>query len=299
MDRTVEEIGMKMDGLALWDAVSRYNWAVCPKGTVFPYFCTAVCEDAGPVRLRFFMIEGWQTFHDFIRTRVDASYGFYLSPMELAHFELVFPREGGPRLFRHDPCYVPRAASPAERALCAKVLWECYGVMMRIEADAKLPLSFAAEKAMFARVEDAKGGWSDAALAIPNPRPYVESVSFAKADLAKAKDLPFAAEEKVAVDFALALGVATQEARPRCVYRLVAVDPATGERIVSDAVSPSPDGGLKAMWEGVAPRLLRHLLARGRVPGEIQVRSQRLFRVLRPLCLELPLKISLHDSLPF
>ena len=28
------------------------------------------------------------------------------------------------------------------------------------------------------------------------------------------------------------------------------------------------------------------------------VRSQRLFRMLRPLCLDLPLKLSLRDSIP-
>ena len=159
-------------------------------------------------------------------------------------------------------------------------------------------MKFAAEKAMFARVEGDGGEWSDKALSIPDPRPHVESVTFAKVDLAKAKDLPFAAEEKIAVDFALVIGLSTKEPRPRCVYRLSAHDVATGEQFVSDAVSPVPDGGLRAMWEGVAPRLLKHLLVRGRIPGEIMVCSQRLFRMLRPLCLDIPLKLSLHDKLP-
>ena len=109
---------------------------------------------------------------------------------------------------------------------------------------------------------------------------------------------PFAAEEKLDVGFSLVVGLATQEPRPRCVYRLVAVDPATGEKVVSDQVSPLPDGGLRAMWEGVAPRLLKHILARGRVPGEVRVASARLFRLLRPICIDVPLKLSLHDSLP-
>ena len=63
-------------------------------------------------------------------------------------------------------------------------------------------------------------------------------------------------------------------------------------------LTPTPDGGLRQLWEGVAPRLLKHLLARGKVPGEMLVRSQRLFRMLRPLCLDLPLKLSLRDSIP-
>ena len=298
MERTIEEIGTKMDALGAWETVAPYNWAVCPRGTVFPYFCSVMKGDGRPVKVRFMMVEGWQSFHDFVRTRIDTNFGFYSSPMELPHFELVFVDGGEMRLFRHDPCYLPRLAGDAERALCAKILWESYGVMMRVETDAELPLRFAAEKAMFARVEGEGGEWSDRALPIPDPRPHVESVTFAKADLAKAKDLPIAAEEKIAVDFALVVGLSTKEPRPRCVYRLSAHDAATGEKFVSDTVSPVSDGGLRAMWEGVAPRLLRHLLARGRIPGEIMVCSQRLFRMLRPLCLDIPLKLSLHDKLP-
>ncbi len=297
MERTVEEIGAKMDGLGLWEVVSPYNWAVCPKGTVFPYFCTAMPEKGSPVKVRFFMIEGWQTLHDFVRTRADPSFGFYSTPMEMSHFELVVIQSGESRLFRHDPCYLPRLADEREKALCAKILWESYGIMMRVESDASLPMRFAADKAMFARVEHADGTWADEALPIPDPRPHVEKISFVKADIAKAKDLPFASEEKIMVDFAILKGVATQEKRPRCAYRLQALDAATKEAIVSDTVSPMPEGGLRALWEGIAPRLLKHFLARGRIPGEIMVKSPRLFRMLRPLCLEVPVKLSLHDKL--
>ena len=298
MERTIEDIGAKMDALGVWEAVAPYNWAVCPKGTVFPYFCCVMKGDGNPVNVRFMMVEGWQSFHDFVRTRIDVNFGFYSTPMEIPHFELVFVSGGAVRLFRHDPCFMPRLATDAERAFCSKILWESFGVMMRVEADSELPMKFAAEKAMFARVEGDGGEWSDKALSIPDPRPHVESVTFAKVDLAKAKDLPFAAEEKIAVDFALVIGLSTKEPRARCVYRLSAYDAATGEQFIADAVSPVPDGGLRAMWEGVAPRLLKHLLARGRIPGEIMVCSQRLFRMLRPLCLDLPLKLSLHDKLP-
>ena len=298
MERTIEDIGAKMDALGVWEAVAPYNWAVCPKGTVFPYFCCVMKGDGNPVNVRFMMVEGWQSFHDFVRTRIDTNFGFYSTPMEIPHFELVFVSGGEVRLFRHDPCFMPRLATDAERAFCSKILWESYGVMMRVEADSELPLKFASEKAMFARVEGEGGRWDDKALSIPDPRPHVESVTFAKADLAKAKDLPFAAEEKVVVEFALAIGISTKEPRPRCVYHLSARDAVTGEQFVADAVSPVPDGGLRAMWEGIAPRLLKHFLARGRIPGEIMVGSQRLFRMLRPLCLDIPLKLSLHDKLP-
>ena len=45
------------------------------------------------------------------------------------------------------------------------------------------------------------------------------------------------------------------------------------------------------------PQLLRELIRIGKVPGEIKVRSGRVFRMLRPLCIELPFKLSLHEKL--
>ena len=76
------------------------------------------------------------------------------------------------------------------------------------------------------------------------------------------------------------------------------MDAETGEKVVFDKVSVSRDGGLKALWESMPPRLLKNLIARGRIPGNIRLLSGRVFRMLRPLCVELPFKISLHDSLP-
>ena len=287
-----------MDALGLWDSVLPFNWAIKPLGSVFPYFCTAIQGDGKSVKIRFLMLEGWQTLHDFVRTRVDRNFGFYSTPMELPHFELVVLPDGTVKVFRHVSCFMPRELSDAEKPLASRILWEAYGVMMRIESERRLPLRFAAEKAMFARIEKMKGVWEDAPMPIPEPQPHVEKISFEKKDVSAAKDLPFATEESVEVDFRILPTIMTREARPRCAYGLVVLDAATGEKIVSDRLSPTPDGGLKAMWEGVPSRLLKHLVARGRMPGEIKVLSGRLFRMVRPLCEEIPFRLSLHDALP-
>ena len=77
------------------------------------------------------------------------------------------------------------------------------------------------------------------------------------------------------------------------------VEPAGGKAPAIDVkVTVPQDGGLRRMWESMPPQLLKALIARGRIPGEIKVMSGRVFRFLRPLCLELPFKLSLHDSLP-
>ena len=299
MSRTVEEIGAKMNALGLWEAVAPYNWAVKPRGTAFPYFCTVLKGEPGtPVKVRFLMIEGWQTFHDFVRVRVDRNFGYYSSPAEMPHLELVFLADGGFRLFRYDTGFAPQEADARWRELAARLLWEAFGVMMRIEADRTLPMKYSDERAVFARVEGADGTWSDAPLAIPAPAPIVEKVTLLKDDVRKAQDLPLAQGEALSVDFRLLPGVVTSDPRPRSVYQLVAVNPDTKEREL-DARAPIPVGsGLKETWESLAANLLRAFIRRGRVPGEIRLASGRVFRLLRPLCEELPFKLSLHDELP-
>ncbi len=298
MNKEPEEIGRRMEALGLWEAIFPYTWAVKPMGTVLPYFCTVLRGDGKLVKLRFFLLEGWQTLHDFVHTRVDRNFGFYSTPMELPHFELVVLPDGQVKVFRHDPGYVPRPLTPPENVRVGRMLWEAYGVMMRIESEPKLPLKYSAEKAMFARLEKAKDVWEDAPLSIPEPRAHVEKISFEKKDVAQAKDIPFESSEIVEVDFRLMPNLMTRDLRPRFAYVLCLVDATTGERLAFERLSVNVDGGLKELWENVPSRILKHLLARGRIPGEVKLVSGRLFRMLRPLCTELPFKLSLHDALP-
>ena len=158
-------------------------------------------------------------------------------------------------------------------------------------------MKFADDRAIFARVERAPGEWVDEPLPIPDPPPHVEKVTFQKEIVKAAKDLPMAQGYVLEVDFGLCLGLMTKDPRPRCVYALVAVDAATGEKVVDCQASVSPDGGLRSLWESMPPHLLKEMVARRRIPCEIKVRSGRVFRMLRPLCLELPFKLSLHEKL--
>ena len=298
MDYTVEQIGRKMDALGIWDRFFGCHWAIKPRGSAFPYFCAAVPGEKPPVKVRLMLLDGWQTLHDFLRLQVDRSFGFCSSPMELPHFELVVLTDGKMRLFRHDPCYMPQEVPPDRQPFCAKILWEVYGVMMRVESDPGVPMMYAAERAVFSRVEGRDGRWADQPLELIQPRPHVEKIAFPKADIAKAKDRPFAKEEALSVDFRLQLGVMTRERRPRVCYCLVGVNPATSVREVFAQVSPNPEGGLRALWEEMPAQLLKRLIERGTIPGEIRVCSLRVYRMLRPLVVELPFKLSMNNSLP-
>ena len=297
MTHDAVELGAKMDALGMWGLLEPYNFAVKPKGTAFPYFCTVLRDAQGPVKVRFLMLEGWQTLHDFVRTRFDNNFGFYSTPAEMPHFELVVLENGASKVFRHDPGYMPQPANAAQLELVGRILWEAYGVMLRVDADRSRPLKFVDDRAIFARVERTPGTWVDEPLPIPDPPPHVEKVSFQKDDVKAAKDLPIVPEYALEVDFGLRIGLMTQDARPRSVYALVAADARTGERVIDSQTAIAADGGLRSLWESMPPRLLKELVARGKIPSEIKVRSGRVFRMLRPLCMELPFKLSLHEKL--
>lgn len=297
MTHTVEEIGRKLDALDLWKRASRYNFAVRPRGTVIPYFCTVMLGDCNPVKVRFLLLEGWQTLHDYVCTRADCNYGFYSSPMEMPHFELAFLNDGQLVVRRHDPGYMPASLNAAQREFVAKILWEAYGVFLRMESDEKLPMRFSDDKAIFARIEGADGKWSDGPLVIPDPPPHQECVSLPKELVKKAKDLPFMREEVLGIDFGLLLSKQTCEKRPRCVYRLFGLDMKSKALVMDSQTSVHPEAGLRGMWESIPIQVLSELVRIGKLPGEVKVRSGRLFRMLRPLCMEFPFKLTLHDKL--
>lgn len=293
------EIAKKIDALELWHQLTPYNFAVKPKGTVFPYFCSIVPEDSKPVKVRLLMLEGWQTLHDFIRARVDRNFGFYSSPIEFPHFELVILASGEMHVFRHDAGYMPIPIGERQEELVARILWEVYGVMLRLESEPKLPLSFVSEQAIFGRVEVKDGVWEDRPLAIPDPMPHVEKVSFPKDDLKRAKDTPLVTDDVLHVDFRLRPEIMTKETRPRAVYQLIGFDPKTKSEVFDLRASINPEQGLRGLWEAMPRQFLKALIERGRLPGQVKVCSGRVFRMLRPLCIDIPFKLSLHDKLEF
>lgn len=297
MKHTAEEIGAKMDALRLWKKAGNCNWAIKPQGTAFPFFCASIVTGPEPVKVRFLMLEGWQTFHDFLHFRLDPNFGFYVSPMEMPHFELVILAQGQARLFRHDPGYMPRTLTPQELELATKILWESYGILLRIETDGRLPLKFADDQSLFARVENADGLWEDTPLKVIPPRTYTENIHLQTKDIKTAKDLPFVRDEAIELEFNLQPELMTKEPRPRCCYRLLAVDGKSGERIIDCRASVSPESGLKGLWEALPQQVLSGLIRHGRIPGEIRLSSGRTFRLLRALSIHLPFKLSLHDSL--
>jgi len=296
MKRNLSDIASKMNALGLWEALAGCNFAIRPRGTVFPYFCTALKGEPPALKVRGMMLEGWQTFHDYLRGRADRFFGVVTTPVELPHFELLFLNTGEFKVFRYDAGYMPREIVEREEPLVTKLLWEMYGLMMRLESDRQLPMRYAGEQAIFSRVEQADGEWEDAPLSIVQPQNYTEQIQFNKELLHKVSDLPLVSDEAMAIDFRLLPNLATREPRARCLYELSIVDCASGKDLFREQTSVVPAVGLKGMWETMPTQVLNDFLKLGRVPGQIRCPNPRVFRFLRPLCIELPIKLSISEA---
>ncbi len=300
--KDIDEIAKAIAALNLWEKAAAHNWALVPQTSELPYLVNAMAENkkGSPVIGRLHLFPGFVPFRDFMISRRVTDFGVGMSPMDFDHFELVSAKGGVTELFVYEPGFVPRALTDNERAFLAPLLYECYGLMLRLDENPDLPLAYVKENALFARKEMSENVWIDGPLKLPDERqnPYTEQVSLNKAKCAAAAKLPMAKAEKWEVDFVMVPSYQTREARSRFLYVLAAVDAATGERRVWEKMSvDGKPGGLKRLWEAHAQRMLDRILVLGRVPGELHVRTGRVMRFLRPLGLQLPFKLVQHAKL--
>lgn len=286
-----------------WERASRHNWALVPQTTAEPFIVTFVAEKPGPVPVsgRLMLFPGFATFRDFLISRQVPDFGVGMSPLDFRHYEAVGLRDGGVELFCYEPGFVPLPPSSEERKLLAPLLFECYGLLLRLEEKPDLPLAYVEQKAMFARKEVVDGVWVDGPFRLPQEEvvQQMERVELERKDCVAAKALPMYPRDVWEVDFVMVPSYRTPGPNPRFLYLLAAVNAESGERMLWErmSVDGKPDGLLR-LWEGHAQRLLDACGRNGRVPGEIHVRSARMARFLRPLGLQLPFKLVQHAKLP-
>lgn len=287
--------------LKAWERAAKHNWALVTQASDLPYVASVLLEQPpSPVVARLMLFPGLPAFRDYVISRQVPDYGVCMSPLDIPHFEAVEARNGKLELFCYDAGYVPQPPNPAQQAFYAAMLYECYGIMMRMEEKPDLPLAYFKQQAMFARKEILPDNWIDGPLKLPQDGVVQsqERISLKKTDCAKAKEMPVFPKEIWEIDYVLVPSYHTQSARPRFLYLLAAVNQATGERMVWECLSvDGKPNGLLRLWEGHAQRLLNAIIAQGRVPGEIHVRTGRMTRFLRPLGMQLPFKLVQHAKL--
>jgi hypothetical protein len=300
MKESLEEVAAKIDSVNLWKEFSVCNWAAKIYGFAKPFFCVVLfAPPADIVKMRLLFVEGWQTFHDFLRLRMDDSFGWYISPMEMKHYEVVYFRDNrqSPKIFKHEPAFVPTVVKDGiEEDVCRKLLWQAFGIMLRLESEGNIGVKYASEKAIFSRVERSEGVWEDSPLEICDPPIHQETVSFPTALLEKAKSLEVDKNFILTADFGFLPNVMTKEPRPRTVYQLCVVDTSTSQKIVRQMSVPA-GGTLRGMWESLPARILSIIVELSRIPAEIQMKSKRLYRLMRPIMHQLPIKLTIRDDI--
>jgi len=295
------EIARAITGLNVWEKAARHNWALVSQLSEEPYVVYAQQEKGeGPVAGRLALFPGFGEFSRFLLTHQAPDFGVAMSPLDFRHEEVVGLKNGQADVFCYEPGFVPQRPDAARAPILAALLYECYGVLMRLEEEPDLPIRYMSEKAMFARKELVENVWRDGPIAVPQPNlQCVEKISVARAAAEKAAALPILPKEVWEIDFVMMSGFHTAEAKPRFLYLLAAVDADTGERRVWEKMSvDGREGGLQRLWEGHAERLLNRFIQVGHVPGALHVRSPRVMRFLRPLAMHVPFKMVQHAKLP-
>lgn len=301
---SIESDAKALVALNAWQRTMRCNWALVSQLSDEPMLVHVECasdREKGPVAGRLMFFPGFAAYRDFAILKQAPDMGFALTNLDIRHYELIALKDGGYELHAFKPGFVPRPADEATRALLAPLVHECLGLMMRFEEETELVAKYKDENALFARFEGLDGKWKDGPLPVPQKEVRNEErITLGKSECAAAAHLPFSNNEAWEVDFYSVPACHTNESEPRILYLFAAVDAATGlvrcwERL---SVDPKGEGGLKPLWESLAQRLLKAILANGRIPGAVGIRSGRMARFLRPLGLQIPFRLVHHRQLP-
>ena len=159
-------------------------------------------------------------------------------------------------------------------------------------------MKYSSEMALFARIETKSGLWEDAPMKIPPFHPIVDRISVPKKTADAVKDLPIVDDFVIAAEMRILQGISSRDKRPKLCYAFVAIDAKSKKRLFRELMSISDvQSGVKGLWESLVGRMFDWFLKNGKVPSEVQLLSGRLFRYLRPVCMTLPVKLSLHDRI--
>lgn len=303
----IDDIAKAISALNAWKKAAKYNWALVSEMFDRPLIACVNIQQNGPMAARLMLFNGFEAHRDFAIFTQNQDVSFALSPIDIDHYEVIGLKDGGAEVYDYRPGYAPVHPDEETRSLLAPILYECYGLMLRLEDDPEIPLMYKGENAMFSRKEGLDGKWRDAPLKPPDMSTvtWMERVGLDRGKCSQAARFDMASGEIWEADFIQIPIFRTEDPNPRIMYLFAAVDAKTGERRVWDKLVVDPNiprngtlDALKQLWESLASRMLEGVLKRGMVPAEIHVRTQRVLRFMRPLGLQIPFKLVLHQHLP-
>ena len=148
---SLEEDAKSIVALNVWEKAAVYNWVLVPQTSEEPVIVHVDAKSNGPVVGRIMFFPGVAAYRDFALLLQAPDMGLAISPLDVAHWELVGLTDGRYEIHSFRTGFVPHLADRDERAFLAPLVHECLGLLMRIEEDAELPAKYAADQAMFAR----------------------------------------------------------------------------------------------------------------------------------------------------
>ena len=259
---------------------------------------------------------GWKSFYDFVTRSADPAKQVATWLLELRMIELLFV--GRELLFDHEmpllravgrrpskafstpvfrsviPGYHPWFPDEKERALLEVALYQVYGMAMRVESNGLL-LKSRFPREILVRRQDGKGAWKDAWMPAKAMGDEEVEVHIESKWLQGLQSKPMKAAT-LQIDLAFTpLRLLPAGSRPQTAYVLLAVDAESGFIVAGDLLQATQ--GVANMWAQVPERLLRVFDRFGGCPATIEVCSDRMANILRPLGELLPFKMVRREKL--
>ena len=153
MDKNnIDEVAKAIASLKAWKNASKYNWALVSEMFEKPLIACVNIPENGPIAARLMLFNGFAAHRDFMIFTQNQDVSFALSPIDFDHYEVVALKDGKVEVLDYRPGYAPVHPDEETCSILAPVLYECYGLMMRLEDDPEIPAMYKGENSMFSPI---------------------------------------------------------------------------------------------------------------------------------------------------
>jgi len=192
------------------------------------------------------------------------------------------------------PGYHPWLPDEHERLLLETALYQTFGMAMRVEEDGSL-LRTRFPDEILVRRQDGRGEWSDAWIKVKEVGDEEVDVHIESKRLNKVRSLSL---QPVTLQMDLVfmpIRINPAGNRPQTAYVLMVVDARSGFIVAGDLMQATD--GIAKMWAQIPERLLELFEQLGGCPSVIEIGSDRMANLLRPLSELLPFKMVRRERL--
>lgn len=259
---------------------------------------------------------GWKAFYDLVTRLADPAKQGPSWLLEIRMIELLFVSSD--LLFKHEqtlletitrqadatcatpvfrsiiPGYHPWLPDERERDLLEAVLYQAFGMAMRVEASGLL-LKDRFPREIMMRKQDAHGVWQDAWSPVKEVGDEEVEVRIESKRLQTIRSLPLRPVTMQLDLLFTPLQILPDGQRPQTAYVLLAVDAQSGYIIAGDLLQATE--GIAHMWAQIPERLLEIFDRLGGCPETIEISTDRMANLLRPLGEFLPFKMVRRERL--